>query len=137
MSLPTLRRRRFRRILSSRCIGTERRRWSCLRLLVLRGDRRDHELVLRPRSGRSPGFRTVFVGAVEGFGFGVALELEALGTGSCRSFVPGRCLGIRSLCILGVAGRCRIERGLGTCMGRYCTADFDRRSSRVIHLNTH
>ena len=37
----------------------------------------------------------------------------------------------------GAAGRCRIEKGLGSCMGRYCTADFGRRSSRVIHRNTH
>ena len=59
------------------------------------------------------------------------------GIGSCRSLVPGRSLEIRSLCTLGVAGRCRIEKGLGTCTGRYCKADFDRRSSRVIHLNTH
>ena len=60
-----------------------------------------------------------------------------LGTGSCRILVPGRSLGIRSLCILGVAGRCRIEKGLGRRTGRYCKADFGRRSSSVIHLNTH
>ena len=60
-----------------------------------------------------------------------------LGTANYRSFVLGKHLEIRSQCILGVAGRCRIEKGPGKCTGRYCKADFDRRSSRVIHLNTH
>jgi hypothetical protein len=69
------------------------------------------------------------------FEFGVAQEVGALGIENYRSFVLGTCLGIRSLCILGVAGRCRIEKGPGTCTGRYCKADFDRRSSSVIHLN--
>src|SRR5439155_16412952 len=100
-------------------------------------DIRVHGSVRRQRSGRSPGFLTVFAGAVGESGFGVARELEALGIESCRSFVPGRRLGIRSLCILGVAGRCRIEKGPGRRTGRYCKADFGRRSSRVIHLNTH
>ena len=62
-----------------------------------------------------------------------------LGIENYRNFVLGRrpAVAIRSLCILGVAGRCRIEKGLGRCTGRYCTADFDRRSSSIIHLNTH
>ena len=58
-----------------------------------------------------------------------------LGTANYRSFVLGKHLEIRSQCILGVAGRCRIEKALGSCTGRYCKADFDRRSSTVIHLN--
>ena len=43
----------------------------------------------------------------------------------------------RILSSLGVAGRYRIEKGPGNCMGRYRRAGFDRRSSRVIHRNTH
>jgi hypothetical protein len=69
--------------------------------------------------------------------FGVAREVEALGIENYRSFVLGKSPVIRSLCILGVAGRCRIEKGLGTCMGRYCTADFDRRSSIAIIHSSH
>ena len=111
---------------------------SCLRLRVQPEDRPGHGLDLHPRSGRSLGFRIVCVGVAGEAGFGAARELEGdSGTGSYRILGPGRSLVvvIRSLCILGVAGRCRIEKGPGSCMGRYCKAGFDRRSSSVIHLN--
>ena len=65
----------------------------------------------------------------------VAVLAEGFGIENCRS-LEGSLVVTRILSSLGVAGRCRIEKGPGNCMGRYRRAGFDRRSSRVIHRNT-
>ncbi len=89
----------------------------------------------RRRSGRSQEYRTVFSEAVVASDLAVAVRMLVVAdTGSCRSPGPGSCPESRSR-ILEVAGRCRIEKDLGSCTGHYRTAGFDRRSSRVIHRN--
>ena len=109
------------------------RKLSYLRPLVRPGDRLDLELVLLQRSDRNRESLTVIAGVVE-----LRDLVSGLAAGSdmpnCHSLGFDSFLGIRK-CSLGVAGSCRIEKGLGSCMGRYCTVDFGRRSSRVIHRN--